>query len=49
MSDPATGALNPEDIIFKFDGKTGAILERFGGGMITMPHGLYVDKDDNVW
>ncbi|MFN7980514.1 MAG: hypothetical protein U0Q11_01520 [Vicinamibacterales bacterium] len=49
VSDPATGALNPEDIIFKFDGKTGAILERFGGGMITMPHGLYVDKDDNVW
>ena len=47
--DPATGALNPEDIIFKFDGKTGAILERFGGGMITMPHGIYVDKEDNVW
>ncbi len=49
VSDPATGALNPEDIVFKFDGKSGAVLERFGGGMIVMPHGLYVDKDDNVW
>lgn len=49
VSDAATGALNPEDIIFKFDGATGKVLERFGGGMIVMPHGLYVDKDDNVW
>jgi len=49
VSDPATGALNPEDIIFKFDGATGAVLEHFGGGMITMPHGIFVDKDDNVW
>ena len=49
VSDPATGVLNPEDIIFKFEGATGKVLERFGGGMITMPHGIYVDKDDNVW
>jgi len=49
VSDPATGALNPEDIIFKFEGATGKVLERFGGGMIVMPHGIYVDKDDNVW
>jgi DNA-binding beta-propeller fold protein YncE len=49
VSDPATGALNPEDVIFKFDGATGAVLEHFGGGMITMPHGIFVDKDDNVW
>ena len=49
VSDPATGALNPEDIIFKFDGATGKVLERFGGGMIVMPHGLFVDKDNNVW
>jgi outer membrane protein assembly factor BamB len=49
VSDPATGAMNPEDIIFKFDGATGAVLAHFGGGMIAMPHGIYVDKDDDVW
>ena len=49
VSDPATGALNPEDIIFKFDGATGKVLERFGGGMIVMPHGLFADRDGNVW
>ena len=49
VSDPATGALNPEDVVFKFDGKTGAVLAHFGGGMIVMPHGIFVDKDDNVW
>jgi DNA-binding beta-propeller fold protein YncE len=49
VSDAATGALNPEDIIFKFDGATGAVLAHFGGGMIVMPHGIYVDKDDDVW
>jgi sugar lactone lactonase YvrE len=49
VSDPATGALNPEDIIFKFAGATGAVLAHFGGGMIVMPHGIFVDKDDNVW
>src|SRR5579862_5310173 len=49
VSDPATGALNPEDVIFKFDGATGKVLTHFGGGMIVMPHGIYVDKDNNVW
>ena len=49
IADAATGSLNPEDIIFKFDGATGAILKHFGGGMIVMPHGMYVDKDNNVW
>ena len=49
IADAATGSLNPEDIIFKFDGATGKILKQFGGGMVVMPHGMYVDKDDNVW
>ena len=49
VSDPATGALNPEDVVFKFAGATGAVLAHFGGGMIVMPHGIFVDKDDNVW
>jgi len=25
------------------------VLAHFGGGMIVMPHGIYVDKDGNVW
>ena len=49
VADAATGSLNPEDIIFEFDGATGKVLKHFGGGMIVMPHGMYVDKDDNVW
>jgi len=35
--------------IFKFDKSSGKVLTSFGGGMIVFPHGLYVDKDGNVW
>ncbi len=35
--------------IFKFDRVSGKVLANFGGGMIVFPHGLYVDRDGNVW
>ena len=35
--------------IFKFDRSSGKVLASFGGGMIVFPHGLYVDRDGNVW
>jgi sugar lactone lactonase YvrE len=36
------------DPIMKFDA-SGKLAKSFGGGMINYPHGLYVDRDDNVW
>jgi hypothetical protein len=34
--------------ILKFD-SSGQLLTSFGAGMFIFPHGLYVDKDDNIW
>jgi sugar lactone lactonase YvrE len=34
--------------IFKFD-PTGRMVANFGAGMFVGPHGLYVDRDGNVW
>ena len=39
----------PLDPIFKFDRHTGAVLANFGKGVMVTPHGIYVDKDGNVW
>jgi DNA-binding beta-propeller fold protein YncE len=40
---------NPVDPIFKFDRKTGEVLENFGGGVMVTPHGIHVDAQGNVW
>ncbi len=34
--------------VLKFDA-TGRLVRAFGEGMIQVPHGLYVDRDGNVW
>jgi hypothetical protein len=34
--------------ILKFDA-SGKLVTSFGAGMLIFPHGIYVDKDDNVW
>jgi sugar lactone lactonase YvrE len=34
--------------VFKFD-PGGALVSSFGAGMFIAPHGIYVDRDDNVW
>ena len=39
----------PLDPIFKFDRHTGAVLANIGKGVMVTPHGIYVDKDGNVW
>jgi DNA-binding beta-propeller fold protein YncE len=36
------------DPIMKFDEK-GNLVKSFGGGMINFSHGLYVDRDNNIW
>lgn len=36
------------DPVLLFD-EDGNLVKSFGAGMITWPHGMYVDADDNVW
>jgi DNA-binding beta-propeller fold protein YncE len=36
------------DPILKFD-STGTLVRSFGAGMLLSPHGIFVDKDGNVW
>jgi sugar lactone lactonase YvrE len=37
-----------DDPILEFD-TSGKLLKSFGGGMFVFPHGLYVDKDGDIW
>ena len=37
------------DPILEFDAKTGKLMKSFGAGMFIFPHGICIDKDDNVW
>jgi hypothetical protein len=37
------------DPILEFDQKTGKNLAHFGKGLFVQPHGLFVDKQGNVW
>src|SRR5690348_1447153 len=46
--DPQTREVKKMDVIFKFD-TNGNVLKSFGSGMFVAPHGIYVDKDDNIW
>ena len=32
-----------------FDGPSGRLLRQWGGGLFAMPHGLTIDREDNVW
>ena len=36
------------DPILKFDA-TGKLIKSFGSGMVFFPHGIFVDRDGNVW
>ena len=36
------------DPILKFD-SSGKLVKSFGAGMLVSPHGIYVDRDGNVW
>jgi sugar lactone lactonase YvrE len=46
--DRATGQIRPEPTVLKFDAN-GSVVASFGGGMLIFPHGIYVDRDGNVW
>ena len=36
------------DTVLKFD-ETGKLVRSFGAGMIIFPHGIFVDREGNVW
>ncbi len=37
-----------EDPVLEFDA-SGKLLKSFGSGMFVFPHGIFVDKEDNIW
>jgi streptogramin lyase len=48
IEDPATGRLSKTDPVLHVD-ENGRIIKMFGGGMLVGAHGIFVDKDGNVW
>ncbi|HEY2150470.1 MAG TPA: peptidyl-alpha-hydroxyglycine alpha-amidating lyase family protein [Vicinamibacterales bacterium] len=46
--DRAAGKMSESASVLKFD-KDGKLVKSFGAGLLIFPHGIYVDKDDNVW
>lgn len=38
-----------KNTILELDAETGVIINEWGANLFIMPHGLTVDKDDNVW
>jgi streptogramin lyase len=39
---------SPLDPVLHFD-KDGKLIKSFGAGMVLSPHGIYVDRDGNIW
>jgi sugar lactone lactonase YvrE len=48
VADAVTGKMSPLDPILHFDA-SGKLIKAFGGGMLTAPHGIFVDRDGNIW
>jgi len=46
--DRAAGRIQNVDPILKFD-EHGNLVKSFGAGLLVGPHGIYVDREDNVW
>ena len=46
--DRATGRMSNLPSILKFDA-SGKLVASFGQGLLIFPHGIYVDRDGNVW
>jgi hypothetical protein len=38
-----------DDPILEFDATTGKLLKSFGSGTLIFPHGICIDKQDNIW
>src|SRR5215467_1066064 len=48
VADPATGKMSPLDPILHYDA-SGKLIKSFGAGLLVGPHGIFVDRDGNVW
>src|SRR5262249_42584549 len=46
--DRATGQMSASDPVLHFDA-SGKLIKSFGAGMLIFPHGIFIDRDDNVW
>jgi streptogramin lyase len=46
--DRASGQMSPLDPILHFD-PSGKLVKSFGAGMFIFPHGIFVDRDGNIW
>jgi sugar lactone lactonase YvrE len=46
--DRATGKMSADPVILKFD-PSGKLVKSFGAGLLVFPHGIYVDREGNVW
>ncbi len=46
--DPATGKMSTLDPILHYD-RSGRLIKSFGAGLLVGPHGIFVDRDGNVW
>jgi streptogramin lyase len=46
--DRASGEMSKLDPVLHFD-SSGKLIKSFGAGMLIFPHGIFVDRDGNVW
>ena len=46
--DRASGQMSPLPSVLKFDA-SGKVVKSFGEGTLIFPHGIFVDRDGNVW
>jgi DNA-binding beta-propeller fold protein YncE len=49
MDDATKAGPIPEATLVVLDGRTGKQLAGWGQGLFLLPHGLFVDRQDNVW
>jgi peptidylamidoglycolate lyase len=48
-SEPFPDSLISQNTILEFDNEAGKIINSWGANYFIMPHGLTVDKDNNIW
>src|SRR5215510_3369073 len=48
VTEPTTGKMSPLDPILHYDA-SGKLIKSFGAGLLVGPHGIFVDRDGNVW
>lgn len=49
VNDPLKAGPIPEDVVCRFDGRTGELRAKWGAKTFLLPHGLFVDHRGHVW